>query len=88
MRLQLKHLTSKKHQKYFPSKKVLVNGEYQKRNIILPSVKLQLKLNQEIQVKKTYINKIDIPDEFDTYYMTQQLIKHRRVFVLGSLPGF
>ena len=55
--------------------------------IILPSTRLQLKMNQEIQIKKRYINIIDIPDEFDTDYIMQQLIKYRRVVVLGSLPG-
>ena len=57
------------------------------KDITVPTKRLEMKLNQEIPIKKLKINILDVPNEFDTEAMAKQLIDNKRVVVLGKLQS-
>ena len=57
------------------------------KDIIYPTNNLEFVTNQEIPIMKLNINHLEVPDEYDSDAISKQLIDHKRVVVLGTLPG-
>jgi hypothetical protein len=55
--------------------------------IIYPTNKLTMKESHEVEVKPIVVNKLQVPDEFDTESICRQLVEHRRVILKAKLPG-
>ena len=49
--------------------------------------KLSFKENQEVEVKPLIVNHLEVPDEYDTNAICNQLVEHRRVILKADLPG-
>ena len=56
-------------------------------DIIYPFDPLKYKQNNEMPIKELSVNVLDVPDEFDTPSIAQQLIKYKQVCNFGTVPG-